>query len=463
VRGVRVAALAAAGVSGVATFTAAVLPPVDFASQQPVLHVALETAASLIALLAGFLVLGRFLRRGRFDELVLASALAVFTLINIFLLTMPALAKLYTDGLTVWALLTGRSLGAALFVFAAFAPRRPLRRPGLLLAASVAGGIITIVLAAALVNVLTGHLPQNLVAAPGPGSPAWPEFSWPSLLITLQLALAALYSVATVGFIRRSRQLDDEFFGWLAIAAVLAAFSHLNYFLYPSSYLQGVHIGDVFRLCSYVILLVGSMREIWSYWQALSDAAVLEERRRIARDLHDGLAQELACLARNLDSLAEEPRRERDETLDRLREAIKRAQLESRRAVSIFAARGAEPVEVVLAEAAAAAAQRFNLGLELDLVPGFRISAARKDALVRIACEAITNAALHSGARQVNLKLERDGRRLRLRVSDQGNGFDMTVASGFGLVSMRERAHSVGGELWVSSALGQGSVVEAAL
>jgi signal transduction histidine kinase len=463
VRGMRVAALAAAAGSGVATFTAVVLPPVSFTSREPLLHVALETAASLIALLAGSLVFGRFLRQSRFDELVLASALAVFTLINIFLLTMPALAKMFMSDLTVWALPAGRSLGAVLFAFAAFAPRRPLRRPGLLLAASVAGGSATVLLAAALVNVFVGHLAHNLVATPGPGLQALPELAQPSALPTLQLASAVVYGLATVGFLRRSHQLGDEFFGWLAIAAVLAAFSHLNYFLYPSLYLQGVHIGDVFRLCSYVILLVGSMREIWSYWQALSGAAVLEERRRIARDLHDGLAQELACLARNLDSLTEEPRRERDETLDRLRKAIERAQLESRRVVSILAAHSAEPVEVVLAEAAAAVAQRFHLGLELDLVPGTRISAAREDALVRIACEAITNAARHSGASQVSLKLERDGSRLRLRVSDQGNGFDTTAASGFGLTSMRERAHSVGGELQVSSILGRGSVVEAAV
>jgi signal transduction histidine kinase len=424
---------------------------------------ALEAAASLIALLAVSLVVGRLLRQGRFNELVLASALALFTLINIFLLTMPALAKLFTSDLAAWALLGGCSLGAVLFAFAAFAPHRRLRRPGLVLAAWVAAGSATVLLAAALVNVFAGPLAHSLVAAAGPDSPARPEFGVPSVLLTLQLALAVLYGVATVGFLRRSRLLDDEFSGWLAIAAVLAGFSHLNYFLHPSPYLQGVHIGDVFRLCSYVILLVGSMREIWSYWHVLSEAAVLEERRRIACDLHDGLAQELAYLARNLDFLGGEPREERDETLDRLRKAIERAQLESRRAVSILVAQCAEPVEVALAEAAAAVAERFHLGLELDLVPGVRVSAAREDALVRIACEAITNVARHSGAGQVTLKLERDGSRLRLRVSDQGNGFDITVASGFGLVSMLQRARSVGGELRICSVPGVGSVVEAVL
>jgi signal transduction histidine kinase len=104
------------------------------------------------------------------------------------------------------------------------------------------------------------------------------------------------------------------------------------------------------------------------------------------------------------------------------------------------------------------------VGLELDLVSGIRLSAARAEALVRIACEAVTNAARHSGASRVILNLERDGSRVRLRVSDGGRGFDTTVPrAGFGLISMRERARSVGGELRISSAPGRGSEVEAAL
>jgi signal transduction histidine kinase len=83
---------------------------------------------------------------------------------------------------------------------------------------------------------------------------------------------------------------------------------------------------------------------------------------------------------------------------------------------------------------------------------------------VRIACEAITNAARHSGASRVSLGLERDGSGVRLRISDKGHGFDTAApGGGFGLISMRERAHSVGGELLISSAPGHGSEVEVAV
>lgn len=462
-RGVRAAVLAVAGVSGVATLAVALLPRAHFSSSQPLLHVAVETAASLVALLAGSLVAGRLLRQGAFNEMVLASALAVFALTNIFLLTIPALTQSLTNNLTACALFTGRSLGAVLFAFSAFAPRRQLRRPCICLAAWLACGSAAALLTAAVLNAFAGQLAHGLIAAPGPASPAWSGLDRLPALLALQLVLAMLYCAAAVGFLRRSRRLGDEFLGWLAIGAVFAAFAHINYALYPLPYWQGVGVGDFFRLCSYAILLVGSIREIWSYWHNLSETAVLEERRRIARDLHDGLAQELAYLARNLGSLDDEPHRERDETLSRLRGAVERAQLESRRAVGTLAAPCLRPVEVALADAAAAVAGRFRLGLELDLASGVRVSAAQGEALVRIVCEAVTNAACHSGASQVRLTLERDGPRLRLRVSDRGTGFDPAAASGFGLISMRERARSVGGELRISSAPGRGCVVEAEL
>ncbi|HEX9358309.1 MAG TPA: ATP-binding protein [Streptosporangiaceae bacterium] len=445
-------------ISSVVTIAITLLPQLHFAYRRPLLHVALETAASLIAVLAGFLVFGRLRRGSRLNELVLACALAVLALLNFFFLTVPALAELVPNDLMVWAALTGSSLGAVLFAIAAFVPRRRLGRPSLVLAGGAAA-VATAVLLAVVVSEFTERWPQ--AAAARPSDPVGASFRAQPMVLALQLLMTLLYGLAAAGFLRRSQRLGDEFLGWVAVAAVLAAFAHLNYFLYPLPSSQWVHTGDVFRLSFYAVLLTGSMREIWSYWRALSAAAALEERRRIARDLHDGLAQELAYLARNLDSLDGETGRD---TLRRLRGAVERAQLESRRAISTLAAAGRQAVEVALADAAGEVAERFHVGLELDLVSGVRMPAARAEALVRIACEAVTNAARHSGASRVVLNLERDGSRVRLRVSDSGRGFDTAVpGSGFGLISMRERARSVGGELRISSVPGRGSEVEAAL
>jgi signal transduction histidine kinase len=313
----------------------------------------------------------------------------------------------------------------------------------------------------ALAGLLAEQLAPALATPPPTHSAARPDLGAHPALLTLQLVMALLYGLAAVGYVNRSMGLGDEFFGWLAIAAVLAAASHVNYFLYPSQYSQWVYTGDAFRLLCYVVLLLGSAREIWSYWRALSEAAVLEERSRIARDLHDGLAQELAYLGRNLAALDEGAS---DDTLGRLRRAVERAQFESRRAVTALAAPSGESVAAAIENAAAEIAERLDVRLELDLAPGIRLSPARTEALVRIACEAVTNAARHSGAELVSLRLERDGARVRLRVSDRGCGFDTTVPGrGFGLVSMRERALSANGEVRIASVPGQGSEVEVAM
>lgn len=456
--------LAAAVVSGVVACALAVLPRLQFTFNGMLLHVAVETAASLIALLAGFLVFGRLRRRGGVNDLLLACALVVFVLLNLRLLIGPAPARSRPNDLIVWTLLIGRSLGAVLFALAAFVSLRRLWRPVPALAASAAGVCAIVLLLAAALNGVPGGVAHPLTGTSAPDPPKMPAVGVQPALLMLQLVTAALYGVAAAGFFRRSRRTGDEFSCWLAIASALAALSNLNYSLYPHSYGRLVHIGDIFRLCFYATLLAGSMREIWSYWHALSEAAVLEERRRIACDLHDGLAQELAYLARNLDAADEEPGKE---TVDLLRRAVERAQHESRRVVSALTAPHAEPVkpvEVLLAQETAEVAKRFHLGLQLDLVPGVKVSAAREDALVRIACEAVANAARHSGTSDVHVKLERDGPRLRLRVSDRGRGFDPAVTyAGFGLVSMRQRAQSVGGVLRISSARGQGSEVEASL
>jgi len=281
-------------------------------------------------------------------------------------------------------------------------------------------------------------------------------------LFAYELLVALLYGLAAIGFLNLARRRRDAFYGWLAIAGILAVVSHVNYSLFPASYAQSVlYTGDIFRFAFYVALLAGCLREIWSYWTALSEAAVLEDRRRMARDLHDGLAQELAYISRNLDSAAEDGD---EDAVRRLRPAVERAQFELRSAISALAPPGRQAVGAALAQAASQTAERFRIGLDLDIVPDVRLSPTRAEALVRVACEAITNAAKHSGAARVSLRLERDGSLVRMQVADRGCGFDTSdPRGGFGLVSMRERVHSVGGELRIRSGPGRGSEVEVAV
>jgi signal transduction histidine kinase len=420
----------------------------------------METALSVIGLLAYLLVFARLRRRTRLNELMLACAIAVLALSNLFLVTVPAVAGWAPDDLTVWGAPGAGSFGALLLVLAAWAPNRQLRPSGPLLVGSLGGVIAALLLTMVLIPALARPLPLQMVASLVPGSSARPDLPLQLAQFDLQLAMAVLFGVAAVGFLRRFRVGRDEFLGWLTVAAVLAAASQVSYLL-DATDPRFLYSGDAFRCAFYVVLLIGSMRDIWSYWRALPAAAVLEERQRIACELHDGVAQELAYLARNLESLDGGPD---EDDLDRLRRAVERARLESRRVISAAAAPSGQPFEAALAEAATEVAERYHVELDLDLTAGIRLPAPRREAFVRIACEAVANAARHSGADRVNLGLERDGSGVRLRVSDTGHGFDTEdPGDGFGLTSMRERARSVGAELVVSSAPGHGSQVEVAL
>lgn len=457
----RVAVVAAAIASAVITVALALVPQLHLAYPWQAENLALEMAASVIALLACFLVFGRLRHRARLNVLMLASALAVFALSNMLLVTVPIVAGWAPDDLTVWAAPAARSIGALLFVLAAFLPSRRLRRSGLMLVAAAVMVTLVLLLTVVLLHEFARQLSPQVIASLAPESAAQPELDPDLKLFALQLAAATLYGVATVGFLRRSQRLGDEFFGWLAVAGVLAAASHINYLIYPAINSPSLYAGDLFRFAFYAVLLVGSMREIWSYWHALSRAAVLEERQRIACDLHDGVAQELAYLARNLDTLSGTAD---EECLTRLRSAVARAQLESRRAITAITAPSGQPLEIALAEAVTEVAERYHMELDLELTSDIKVSASRREALVRIACEAVTNAARHSGAGRADLRLEREGSCVRLRVSDKGHGFDTAApGGGFGLTSMRERARSVGGELRVTSAPGRGSQVEVAV
>jgi signal transduction histidine kinase len=417
--------------------------------------VALGTTASLVALLAGFLVFGRLRRDSWLDELALVAAFAVITLSNVEFFLVPMLTGSASVNSVVWSALLARLASGFLFALAAFVPRVRLRRSRRAKSLTAAAVILLMALLSVVPRLASPTLPR--VVTPSAGSPAHG-----GTMLAVTEIVAAVFAVAAVaGYQRRSQRLGDEMSGWLAIAAVFAAASHVNYALDPTVYSDRVSTGDLFRLCFYVVLLIGSTREIWSYWRRLTLAIVAEERQRIARDLHDGLSQELAYLTRNISELqgvADEG------TLRRLRVSVDRATLASRQAVHKVTSRSGPPIEDALTEAAGELAERLGLDLDFDLAPGIGVAPARADALVRIACEALTNVARHSGSRRASLILLRERDRIRLRVRDSGRGFDADASGpGFGLRSMHDRARAVGGELHVSSTPGEGSQVEATL
>jgi len=190
-----------------------------------------------------------------------------------------------------------------------------------------------------------------------------------------------------------------------------------------------------------------------------------EERRRIARELHDDPAQSLTALLVLLKML-----HDRQQPTDGaiLRELIDltSSTLESIRAI----AQELRPpvlddlgLVAALEGLAAQYRQRFGLAVTVQ-VRGQRqrLDPAVELALYRIAQEALTNVAKHAGTGQAWLELGFEGDRAVLRVSDSGRGFDLDEAlgNGLGLFTMRERAQLVHGTLKIGTAPGAGTRIE---
>ena len=225
-----------------------------------------------------------------------------------------------------------------------------------------------------------------------------------------------------------------------------------------------------------IIAMVRDISERKEAEEAQRELAVLEERNRLAREIHDSLAHGLTGIIWQLNA-AERPitggGEQALQALERIRDLARECLQEARR--SVWDLRHGPLEGVSLAEAL----RRETAKVQGDgsIQTSFAISgeervlpAGLESALLRICQESLANALRHSGASQVTVTLTYDDSRVLLTTQDNGVGFDperpMTSESdkgGFGLISMRERARLLGGELTVQSAPGRGTQVEASL
>jgi signal transduction histidine kinase len=280
-----------------------------------------------------------------------------------------------------------------------------------------------------------------------------------SALVVADAGATALFLIAGAAFARRAKREGDEFQMWLGIGATIAGIGYLNYALFPSSYTDFVYAGDVFRTAAVVAWGIGTVRQISAYQTAYASAAVLEERRRVARDLHDGVAQELAFILTHMQWLTKHPEEQMNE---QIQAAAQRALDESRGAISTLSRPLHEPLHRELAATAQEVVGPVGTRLVLDVDENVTLSPAWEHALPRILREAVTNAVRHGSARTVAVHL-RDESGVWLRITDDGVGFDVSKPrrqNSFGLIGMRERTEALGGEFKLSSKPGHGTSLE---
>lgn len=193
---------------------------------------------------------------------------------------------------------------------------------------------------------------------------------------------------------------------------------------------------------------------------------IVAERTRIARDVHDTLAQGLAGISLQLENIADTievaPEAARQH-LGRARDLAASSLAEVRE--SIYRLRSGPQVALSLALAVAAQQLSSDTPAHISVQvngPQRRLAAVVEANLLRIAQEAITNAIRHADAQAIEIELRFEPRRVVLCVRDDGRGFDLerTGTSQFGLAGMRERTEQIGGSLDVRTMPGVGTEIE---
>ncbi len=198
-------------------------------------------------------------------------------------------------------------------------------------------------------------------------------------------------------------------------------------------------------------------------------AAVLEERQRIAREMHDTFQQSLAGAGHLLDESVRRIQNANQDALEPLklaRQMLRRCREESRTSIAELRSVTLEsrPFPEALSELLQPIIENSGITLSLKASPDLpSLDKALSHAASRIVQEAVTNAVRHSQGRNIQVDLTMESQELLLNISDDGTGFDPSLANAlqghFGITGMKERAAKLGGHIEITSSAGNGTVV----
>jgi signal transduction histidine kinase len=273
-------------------------------------------------------------------------------------------------------------------------------------------------------------------------------------------ALALLNLLALVGFGKRFYEHREDLDRWLALGSTLMLFASLEYIFSPVQAASSVGHSDFLRLLAYGVLLVGA-------WRAISFAAfgraVAEERARVAREIHDGLAQYLFAVSTHATML--EHGAPLEETVAKLKEAANAAQQEARFAIlALSTASGNASFDAALRRYVEFLTADGELEVDLEIDPAARLAPDEQIDVFRIVQEGLANVRKHANARRAEVVIGvRDGERFVL-VRDDGEGFDgESPGAGQGLKNIRARTENIEGGFTLTSRPGFGTALEVVL
>jgi signal transduction histidine kinase len=418
----------------------------------PTLRAAIEMMMTLFALAGAWLLRAQFGSSRRLGDLMLVAGALALGLIELGAGALPAALDLSDGTYFAAARLFGLLVVAAMFAVSAFGS------PGWLVArrrhpVAITAGLGVAGLAIAGLGGLLGgtHHARSLAANVG----------HPRLLV-LVVAVTGMLLYAGAGFARRHFVESDRVAGLMAIAMVLMAGVGFSNAVSGSLSPGQIGTSEGLRALACALVLAAAVVADRRVDARMSKATALAERRRVARDLHDGIAQDLAFIAAHGPRFAQELGDEHPMVI-----AARRALAISRLTISELS----NPVGATAREALDAIARelgdRFDIAIAVNAQLDRDLEAQEREHVTRIAREAIANAARHGGARNVIVSLKHTDTGTALRVVDDGRGIaaaDQALATeGFGLRSMRERAAALGGQLHVRQPRRGGTELEVIL
>ena len=204
----------AAGGAAAITLLAFAVPSAQFAYRSASLHVAIETTAALIALLAAYLVFGRFRVSALLSDLVLVCALTLFAFTNLFFLALPlAVPSAYTESGATWTSLIGTLLAGAAFAAGGFASERRIRNPQHAVGLGVALCIWLVLGTGVCSGLFLGDTSAGFPSWLSPESDDRPLLVGHPVVLTAQLVGVLLFAAAAVGYLRRGERGRDELCG----------------------------------------------------------------------------------------------------------------------------------------------------------------------------------------------------------------------------------------------------------